>query len=169
MGLVSPRFLIWRFAMSVFVGIPRRTSRAHTAAPLRHALARAGCGPSAEPSAPAKPRSFLRRTVFSVSNFQFSIFNAFLLSLALSSSPLHAVSPYTPSRPDPVLESWRWTTFPELNGLGLVCMAEDREGRMWFGVDDGVRVYDGVTWKSYTEADGLLGQTFLGFDATVCQ
>jgi len=36
-------------------------------------------------------------------------------------------------------------------------MAEDSEGRMWFGVDNGVQVYDGVTWSSYTSEDGILG------------
>ena len=29
---------------------------------------------------------------------------------------------------------------------------------MWFGVDDGVRVYDGVNWTTYTSEDGLLGE-----------
>ncbi len=70
---------------------------------------------------------------------------------------LHAVQPYQPTHPDPVLEPWRWRTFPELKGLGLRCMAEDKDGSMWFGVDDGVRRYDGVTWTPYTEADGILG------------
>ena len=78
---------------------------------------------------------------------QFSIFN----------SPAFAVRPYTPVQPDPVLESWRWRSFPELNGLGLRCMAEAKDKAMWFGVDDGVRRYDGVKWTAYTEKDGLYG------------
>ena len=77
--------------------------------------------------------------------------------LFVVSSPLHAVSPYQPVHPDPVLEPWRWTHYPELRGLGLRCMAEDKEGRIWFGVDDGVLVYDGVTWTEYTESDGVYG------------
>ena len=80
-----------------------------------------------------------------------------LLVLGLAAAECWAVRPYTPVHPDPVLEPWRWTTFPELKGLGLWCMAEDKEGRMWFGVKDGVRIYDGVDWTSYTEHDGLLG------------
>ena len=81
-----------------------------------------------------------------------------LLALGLAAAECWAVRPYTPVHPDPVLEPWRWTTFPELRGLGLRCMAEDKEGRMWFGVDDGVRVYDGTEWMEYTEDDGLLGR-----------
>ena len=81
------------------------------------------------------------------------------LGLASGSLPDHggASQPYTPSSPDPVLESWRWRSFPELKGMGLRCMAEDKDGNMWFGVDDGVRCYDGVRWTAYTPEDGLLG------------
>ena len=68
-----------------------------------------------------------------------------------------AVQPYTPVHPDPVLEPWRWRSFPELKGLGLRCLAEDKDGNMWFGVNDGVRVYDGVNWTAYTPQNGLLG------------
>ena len=68
-----------------------------------------------------------------------------------------AAQPYTPVHPDPVLEPWRWRSFPELKGLGLQCMAEDRGGRMWFGVDDGALHYDGRTWTTFTPEDGLLG------------
>ncbi len=70
---------------------------------------------------------------------------------------LFAVQPYQPVHPDPVLESWRWRSFPELKGLGLQCMAEDKDGNMWFGTNDGVRRYDGVNWTAYTPEDGLLG------------
>ena len=72
-------------------------------------------------------------------------------------SPVKAAQPYAPSMPDPVLEPWRWQTFPELRGLGLRCMAEDRQGRMWFGADEGVRCYDGLSWKVYTPEDGVFG------------
>jgi len=74
-------------------------------------------------------------------------------------------------RPDPVLESWRWRSFPELKGLGLRCMAEDRDGRMWFGTDDGVRCYDGMGWTAYTPENGLLGapvnELYAGEDGSV--
>ena len=68
-----------------------------------------------------------------------------------------AVEPFTPVRPDPVEEAWRWRGFPELRGLGLRCMDVASDGKVWFGVDDGIRVYDGVNWTAYTEADGLKG------------
>ena len=77
-----------------------------------------------------------------------------------------ASQPYTPSSPDPVLESWRWRSFPELKGLGLRCMAEDKDGNMWFGVDEGVQRYDGVNWTAYTPEDGLLGAPVIVLCAT---
>jgi PAS domain S-box-containing protein len=80
-----------------------------------------------------------------------------LLLLAFSSALLRAARPYTPVHPDPVLDKWRWRSYPELEGLGVRCMAEDKDGSMWFGVDDGVRQYDGLTWTAYTQDDGILG------------
>ena len=75
--------------------------------------------------------------------------------------PANAVQPYTPVHPDPVLEPWRWTTFSELNGLGLRCLTEDRDGNVWFGVDKCARRYDGKSWTDYTSADGLYGAPVL--------
>ncbi|MDA0747428.1 MAG: hypothetical protein O2954_12985, partial [bacterium] len=80
---------------------------------------------------------------------------AFLL--VLSAAECRAEKPYVPVQPDPFLESWRWRSFPELSGLGLSCLAEDKEGNMWFGVTDGVRRYDGVNWTAFTQEDGILG------------
>ncbi len=79
------------------------------------------------------------------------------LLLMLATSRCESAQPYQPVQPDPVLEPWRWRSFPELKGLGLQCLAEDREGNMWFGVTDGVVRYDGINWTAYTEADGLYG------------
>ena len=62
---------------------------------------------------------------------------------------------YQPVHPDPVLELGRWRSFPELKGLGTRCLAEDRTGRMWFGVDRGVRVYDGMRWIAYHRDNGF--------------
>ncbi len=80
--------------------------------------------------------------------------------------PCWAVRPYQPVHPDPVLESWRWRSFLELKGLGLKCMAEAKDGAMWFGVDDGVVRYDGITWTTYTPEDGLLGAPVVALCAT---
>ncbi|GEM_PF-6106177 len=52
------------------------------------------------------------------------ILHPMLALFLLTVSPAFAVRPYTPVHPDPVLESWRWRAFPELNGLGLRYMAE---------------------------------------------
>ena len=77
------------------------------------------------------------------------------LLLAVCSSPAFAVRPYRPVNSDPVLEPWRWRSFPELAGLGLRGMVEDRTGNIWFGTDNGVRRYDGLYWTAYTTAQGL--------------
>ena len=79
------------------------------------------------------------------------------LLLALFVTECRAVRPYTPVHHDPVLQPWRWRSFPELEGLGLQCVAEDRDRNMWFGVAEGVRMYDGVKWAAYTPENGLLG------------
>jgi hypothetical protein len=66
-----------------------------------------------------------------------------------------ATTPYRPATSDPALEHWRWRAFPELRGLGVQCLAQTRDGAVWFGTDNGVQRYDGLTWTSYTSQDGL--------------
>ncbi len=79
------------------------------------------------------------------------------LALTLTVAECRAAHPYQPVYPDPVLEPWRWRSFPELKGLGLQCIAEGKDGKMWFGLDEGVRCYDGVNWSTYTSEEGLYG------------
>lgn len=62
----------------------------------------------------------------------------------LASAP--AAAPYRPVAEDPLLEPWRWSTFPELNGLNAQCVTEGTDGRMWFGTPEGVWEFDGVNW-----------------------
>ena len=69
------------------------------------------------------------------------------------------VRPYEPVNADPLQEPWRWRHYPELNGLGLRCLAESADGAMWFGTDEGVWRYDGIDWSVYTSADGILGRS----------
>ena len=88
------------------------------------------------------------------------------LMVGLVMAECWAVRPYEPVHPDPLLEPWRWRSFPELNGMGLRCMAEDTGGNMWFGVDDGVVRYDGLKWTPYTERDGLLSVPVFALCAT---
>ncbi len=45
-------------------------------------------------------------------------------------------------------------------------MAEDRDGNLWFGVDDGVVRYDGLEWVDYTEEDGIYGSPVVTLCAT---
>ena len=100
--------------------------------------------------------SFLRHLHFAFYIFYFPFFI----------SPLWPAVPYTPTHPDPVLEPWRWRSFPELRGLGLRCLAEAKDGAMWFGVDAGAVRYDGLNWVTYTPQEGLLGAPVTAFCAT---
>ena len=79
----------------------------------------------------------------------------FLSALLLASIPNWAAEPYQPTHPDPVLESWRWRVYPELKSLVVRCMVEDREGNLWFGLDEGVRRFDGINWTTYLPEKGL--------------
>ena len=83
-------------------------------------------------------------------------YNVVILLCLYFPTPLLAATPYTPTYSDPILEPWRWTTYPELNGLVTRCIAEDSTGAMWFGTFDGVRRYDSITWTAYTSKDGLV-------------
>ena len=80
--------------------------------------------------------------------------------------PASAAEPYTPVHPDPLEEKWRWRSYPELSGRGLKSMTEDRDGNLWFGVDDGVVRYDGIEWVDYTEEDGVYGSPVVTLCAT---
>jgi signal transduction histidine kinase/ligand-binding sensor domain-containing protein len=76
-----------------------------------------------------------------------------------------ATSTYQPQRGDPLLERWRWTHFAELDGKGFRCMAETKDGSMWFGVQQGVIRYDGQQWTTYTAKDGLFDAPVTGLCA----
>lgn len=82
---------------------------------------------------------------------------AVLLVLIGISTVAMGQKPYIPTHPNPFSEPWRWTTFPELKGHGLRCMAQTQDGTMWFGTDEGVWSYNGLTYKIHTPQDGLLG------------
>ncbi len=77
--------------------------------------------------------------------------------LALLTVKARAVRPYTSVHPDPALEPWRWRSFPELNGRGLRCLAQARDGSIWFGTDEGARRYNGIGWTVYRPENGLYG------------
>jgi len=71
--------------------------------------------------------------------------------------PVEAAQPYVPKHPDPLMENWRYRSFPELKGKGLNSLAEAQDGTIWFGLDLGVMRYDGVNWTLYTPDDGVYG------------
>ena len=75
--------------------------------------------------------------------------SALLAFLALGSIPCFGARSYQPVQGDPLLEPWRWRTFPELSGLDAQCMAEGADGTMWFGTANGLWSYDGIEWVSY--------------------
>ena len=61
------------------------------------------------------------------------------------------------SKPDPVLETWRWQFFTENDGLASVRVRGIVQARdaIWFATGRGVSRYDGMAWETYTRAEGL--------------
>lgn len=72
--------------------------------------------------------------------------------------------PYQPVRSDPLMEPWRWRTFPELSGLDAQCMAEGPDGTIWFGTADGLTGYNGIEWIRHLSDNGALA----GWVAGLC-
>jgi signal transduction histidine kinase/ligand-binding sensor domain-containing protein len=70
--------------------------------------------------------------------------------LALGSLCCFGARPYQPIQGDPLLEFWRWRTFPDLSGLDVQCMSEGRDGTMWFGTANGLWSYDGIEWRHHS-------------------
>ncbi len=87
-----------------------------------------------------------------------------LIALALVVCPAQAARPYQPVPSDPLLEPWRWRSFPDLRGLDLQCMVEAPDGTMWFGTGDGLASYDGIAWKREL-ADN---NAYIGWVAAIC-
>ncbi|PTY03651.1 hypothetical protein DB347_20670 [Opitutaceae bacterium EW11] len=69
-----------------------------------------------------------------------------LSALLLAAHWCPGAKPYKPVFGDALLEPWRWRAFPELSGLVVQCMAEDADGKMWFGTANGLWSYDGIDW-----------------------
>jgi len=66
-------------------------------------------------------------------------FGGFLL-IALQ---LQASEPYHPHLANPVLESWRWTDFPEYDTIRVSCLSKGKAGGMWMGIGNKAVYYDG--------------------------
>jgi len=53
-----------------------------------------------------------------------------------------------------------WQTFGVGDGLpgwDVLGLFEDRDENLWFITNWGIALYDGVTWRNFTAADGLGG------------
>lgn len=74
-----------------------------------------------------------------------------------SGMPLSGKSPYQAQVINPLSESWRWKHFPELEGKGVNCTVEGKDGTVWFGYNEGVVAYNGYEWIWHREEDGLPG------------
>lgn len=83
---------------------------------------------------------------------------ALCLFVGLDTGAARGAAPYSPKLVDPLTESWRWHSFPELKGRGLKCLEEGSGHTIWFGVDAGALRYDGVNWREFGKADGLPDQ-----------
>ena len=80
-----------------------------------------------------------------------------LMSWIIGASACFAAEPFTPRHPDPVHESWRWRSFPELKGQGASCLAQDGDGNFLFGTDDGIYRYDGMRWHLFPFDEEMVG------------
>ena len=82
-------------------------------------------------------------------------FQTIFLLLSLSAGIL-AQKPYDYNPTDPILESWRWKKFSELENGSFKCMTEDDEGNLWFLMDHHKLLrYDGYHWKEFTMPDSI--------------
>lgn len=77
------------------------------------------------------------------------------LSCSFSALNIFSQNKYVPDFGGPLNEPWRWTTFEELSGKGVRCIAESSDGNMWFGVNNGVIRYNGLEWKEYNGNNGF--------------
>ncbi len=68
---------------------------------------------------------------------------------------LWAAQPYMPKTVNPLLESWRWKHFPELEGKGIRYIAESSSQEVWVSYNEGVLEYDGYDWKTHDARNGL--------------
>jgi len=73
------------------------------------------------------------------------LLGVFLL-VALQNS---ATEPYFPQMANPVLESWRWTNFPEFDTIRIRCLVKEKEGGMWMGIGYRAVFYDGYNTTQY--------------------
>ncbi len=71
----------------------------------------------------------------------------------------YAIKPYQPVMEDPLTESWRWQTFPALNGQDVRCMTEAANHVMWFGLKDGIMKFNGFNWEKHDKNNGFISES----------
>lgn len=68
----------------------------------------------------------------------------------ISSMQLLASAPYQTLRSNPVLESWRWTDFPEFDTIRISCLARGLDDGIWMGIGTKAVYYDGYKTVSHS-------------------
>lgn len=86
-----------------------------------------------------------------------AVFSLHVLFFIFCTIPVLSIEPYKPKIVNPIEESWRWNHYAELDGKGVKCIAEGKNSTIWFAANDGVVFYDGYSWKTYGENDGIMG------------
>ena len=59
----------------------------------------------------------------------------------------------------------KYTTLDGLASNHVFCLAQDKEGSLWFGTDLGLSRYDGRSWRTYTTEDGLASDKIVAIAA----
>ncbi len=62
-----------------------------------------------------------------------------------------------------------WTNFTRDDGLAgniVYSIAQDKDGNLWFGTNQGLSRFDGKIWRSYGRADGLPDENIYAIAAT---
>jgi signal transduction histidine kinase/DNA-binding response OmpR family regulator/ligand-binding sensor domain-containing protein len=73
----------------------------------------------------------------------------FVWGLLLFALQNKATEPYFPQMGNPVLESWRWTNFPQFDSIRIRCLAKEKDGGMWMGIGNKAVFYDGYKTDPY--------------------
>lgn len=80
----------------------------------------------------------------------------FIFCLLLPTTTVWAVQEYQPELSDPVMHSWRWQSFQELDSLHILCFEESPDRRIWFGTAEyGIFQYNGIQFRHA----GLAGES----------
>ncbi len=88
-------------------------------------------------------------------NYRLLLHFLMLFLFGFSCLSVWAAEPYIPRAVNPLAESWRWKTFPELEGKGVSHIMEGPDHRVWVSCNEGIYEYNGYKWNLHNAADGL--------------